>query len=114
MQRDSEQHLVIVRYSATHYLNIEWVYNSADIDKSKVIWARDMPEAQNEELVRYFKGRRVWLLDPDERVLLVHRWSPDGYTVVQRAAAGETVRAEPFDAIELRVGVLFGEEEEEA
>ena len=66
LQRDSEQHLVIVRYSATHYLNIEWVYNSADIDKSKVIWARDMPEAQNEELVRYFKGRRVWLLDPDE------------------------------------------------
>jgi hypothetical protein len=28
---------------------------------------------------------------------------------VQRAAAGETVRAEPFDAIELRVGVLFGD-----
>ena len=32
---------------------------------------------------------------------------------VQRAAAGETVRAEPFDAIELRVGVLFGDEEDD-
>jgi Uma2 family endonuclease len=54
-----------------------------------------------------------WVLDPEERILLVHRWSPDGYTVVQRAAAGETVRAEPFEAIELRVGVLFGDDEED-
>jgi len=45
--------------------------------------------------------------------LLVDRWWHDGYTVVQRAAAGETVRAEPFDAIVLRVGVLFGDEEDE-
>lgn len=54
-----------------------------------------------------------WILDPDERILLVHRWSRDGYTVVQRAAAGETVRAEPFEAIELRVGGLFGDEEDD-
>jgi len=54
-----------------------------------------------------------WILDPEEKILLVHRWSPDGYTVVQRAAAGETVRAEPFDAIELRVGVLFGDDEDD-
>jgi Uma2 family endonuclease len=54
-----------------------------------------------------------WVADPEEKILLVHRWSPDGYTVVQRAAAGETVRAEPFDAIELRVGLLFGEEEDD-
>jgi hypothetical protein len=46
-------------------------------------------------------------------VLLVHRWSRDGYTVVQRATSGETIRAEPFDAIELRVGELFGDEDDE-
>jgi hypothetical protein len=44
-------------------------------------------------------------------ILLVHRWSPDGYVVVQRAATGETVRPEPFDAIELRVGLLFDEDD---
>jgi Uma2 family endonuclease len=53
-----------------------------------------------------------WIVDPVEHLLLVHRWSPDGYTVVQRATSGETVRAEPFDAIELRVGVLFGEDDD--
>jgi hypothetical protein len=31
----------------------------------------------------------------------------------QRAAAGETVRAEPFDTIDWRVGVLFGEEDDD-
>ena len=54
-----------------------------------------------------------WILDPDERILLVHRWSPDGYVVVQRAAAGETVRAEPFDRIELAVSALFGDDDDE-
>lgn len=54
-----------------------------------------------------------WVLDPVERILLVHRWSADGYIVVQRAAAGERIRAEPFDAIEISVGVLFGDDDDE-
>lgn len=54
-----------------------------------------------------------WILDPEERIQLVHRWSPDGYVVVQRATAGETVRAEPFDAIAMRIGVLFGDDEDD-
>ncbi|KAB2897493.1 MAG: Uma2 family endonuclease [Kofleriaceae bacterium] len=54
-----------------------------------------------------------WVLDPEETVLLVHRWSRDGYIVVLRAAAGEVVRAEPFDGIELDVATLFGIEDDE-
>ena len=38
---------------------------------------------------------------------------PDGYVEVLIAERGETVRAEPFDAIELRVGVLFGDDDDE-
>jgi Uma2 family endonuclease len=77
------------------------------------------PKHERNDLVvkpRVLHGAEVphyWILDPEERILLVHRWSSDGYTVVQRAAAGETVRAEPFDAIELRVGVLFGDDEDD-
>jgi Uma2 family endonuclease len=52
-----------------------------------------------------------WVLDPEEQLLLIHRWSRDGYIVVLRAAAGETVRAEPFEAIELAVSHLFGDED---
>jgi hypothetical protein len=40
------------------------------------------------------------------------RRSPDGYTVIRRAGAGEGIHAVRFDAIELRVGVLFGDDDE--
>jgi len=61
------KHLVLVRYRTDHDLLIEWVYNEADIDNSRVIWARDMGQPANQELLRYFKDRRVWLLEPDEK-----------------------------------------------
>jgi hypothetical protein len=57
--------LAMVRYSANHDSLVEWVYNEADIDKSKVVWAREMDPASNLELIRYFKDRRVWLAEPD-------------------------------------------------
>ena len=57
--------LVIVRYAPTHDPFDEWVYNAADIDASKVVWARDMDPADNSELIGYYAGRTVWLLEPD-------------------------------------------------
>jgi Uma2 family endonuclease len=54
-----------------------------------------------------------WILRPDEKVLVGHRLEPNGYLVALSASTGETVRAEPFDAVELPVGVLFGDEDEE-
>ncbi len=60
------QHLVIVRYSPDHDLEREWVFNAADIDNAKIVWARDMGEMDNEELLQYFHSRHVWRIDPDE------------------------------------------------
>jgi hypothetical protein len=59
------KHLVIVRYNQFHDTTNEWVYNLADIDGAKVVWARDMGESGNEELIRYFQSRQVWLAEPD-------------------------------------------------
>jgi hypothetical protein len=58
-------HLVLVRYRPNHDPLADWVYNGADIDRQKVVWARDMGAAKNEELLRYFKDRHVWLLEAD-------------------------------------------------
>jgi hypothetical protein len=58
--------LVLVRYKPGHDTLIEWVYNEADIDRSRVVWARDMGDAENQELIQYFNHRTVWLLEPDE------------------------------------------------
>lgn len=51
-----------------------------------------------------------WVADPRDRTLTVMRWSTDGYITVLRAERHEVVRAEPFDAITISVGALFGED----
>ncbi len=60
------EQLVIVHYGPRHDVDWEWVYNAADIDHSKVVWARDMGDDKNQELLRYFPARRVWLLNGDD------------------------------------------------
>jgi hypothetical protein len=59
------KHLVLVRYSAAHDPGDEWVYNRADIDGSQVVWARELDRTSNRNLLRYFSGRSVWLVEPD-------------------------------------------------
>lgn len=51
-----------------------------------------------------------WLVDPRDATLTVMRWNEAGYTTVLRAERGESVRPEPFDEIELAVGMLFGDD----
>jgi hypothetical protein len=60
------QHLVIVRYDPKHSYHAEWVYNEADIDGAKVIWAREMDSEHNRQLLEYFKDRHIWLVESDE------------------------------------------------
>ena len=53
-----------------------------------------------------------WIVDPQNETLTVLRWTPDGYLAALTAGRTDRVRAEPFDAVELPVGVLFGDDEE--
>ncbi|MCA9675889.1 MAG: Uma2 family endonuclease [Kofleriaceae bacterium] len=50
-----------------------------------------------------------WILNPEEKILLVHRHQADGYLVALTASSDDTVRAEPFGDVDLHVGVLFGD-----
>jgi hypothetical protein len=61
------QALILVRYWPNHIFQEEWVYNEADIDRARVVWARDMGEPANETLRRYYPNRSVWLLKADAR-----------------------------------------------
>jgi hypothetical protein len=70
------KHLILVRYAENHNIHDEWVYNGADIDGSKVIWARELDKEQNDKLFAYFKDRRVWLVEPDLDNTKIKPYSP--------------------------------------
>jgi hypothetical protein len=63
LKETNGRHLVVVRYGPGHSAEKEWVYNEADIDGAKVVWAREMDSVQNRKLLGYFKDRQVWLLE---------------------------------------------------
>jgi hypothetical protein len=70
--------LAIVRYSPEHEPMDEWVYNTADIDNSKVVWAREMDETENLELIDYYKDRKVWLVQPDTQPVEISPYTAPG------------------------------------
>ena len=67
LNRFPGKQLVIVRYAPTHEPFEEWVYNDADIDGAKIVWAREMDPAENQRLLAYFKDRTTWLLEADRK-----------------------------------------------
>ena len=70
------KHLILVRYDEDHNIHDEWVYNGAEIDNAKVLWARDLDADQNAKLFAYFKDRKVWLVTPDTDNTYLEPYTP--------------------------------------
>ena len=68
-----------------------------------------------DKLQSYFQAGvpHYWLANPLERVLEVYRRTELAYALVLTAKSGQTIRAEPFDAVELLVDELFWADPEE-
>jgi hypothetical protein len=80
LERTPGRHLVIVSYAPLHDLNWEWVYNAADIDNAKIVWARDMGERDNLELLQYFRDRHAWRLNGDDSPARLEPYSDPNMT----------------------------------
>jgi hypothetical protein len=65
-QNSPVKELIIVRYSSDHDPTDEWVYNEANIESAKLVWARELDPSSNGQLVEHFKDRQIWLLQPDQ------------------------------------------------
>ncbi len=50
-----------------------------------------------------------WIIDPENKLLEVRQLCASGYEVTLTATSGQVVRAPPFDQVELRLDVLFGD-----
>lgn len=64
LNREPGDQLVFVRRSPWRASG-EWIYNGADMDASKTVWARDLGEDNNRKLLDYYSSRKAWLLEPD-------------------------------------------------
>ncbi len=51
--------------------------------------------------------KHLWFLDPLAKTLEVFRLDAEGYRLAATFAGDATIRAEPFDAIELELGLLW-------
>ena len=69
------EHLVLVRYAKDHNSGEEYVYNEADIDHAKTVWAREIPGMDLSPLFQYFRNRDVWIYEPDEDDSVVRPYS---------------------------------------
>lgn len=78
LEQSPGQHLVIVRYGPEHDpgREIEWVYNRADVDRAKVIWAREMGAAEHARLLEHYRQRHVWLIEPGGQPVRLRPYSP--------------------------------------
>ncbi len=70
LEKQPGEHLVLVSYGPRHEIYEELVYNHADIDGSKVVWARSLGAEKDAELIRHYPKRDVWMLDEDAGVTL--------------------------------------------
>jgi hypothetical protein len=56
------RHLIFVKYTPGHLLDDEWVYNVADFQQSKILWAHSFTPIEDAPLIHYFPDRHPWLL----------------------------------------------------
>jgi hypothetical protein len=70
LRNEPGQHLVLVRYGRHHDAWEELVYNRADIDRSRIVWARSLGPEKDSDLIRYYSSRNVWILEEDGEVKL--------------------------------------------
>jgi hypothetical protein len=67
LQKLPGNQLVFVRYLPNHNPSDDWIFNRANLESAKVIWAWDMGAASNLQLMHQYSGRQAWLAEPDNK-----------------------------------------------
>jgi hypothetical protein len=90
LERIPGQHLLFVRHEPWDAGAVCWIYNDPDLNRSRIIWAHDMGDAENEKLIRLYPNRKVWMVDKDNVFNLLRPYSPSAEPaeLMQAASTG--------------------------
>jgi hypothetical protein len=69
-------HLVFVKAKTDPKNLFQWIYNSADLDRARFVWARDLGDTENAQLAAYMTGRRVWMVNPNVEPASLEPYDP--------------------------------------
>jgi hypothetical protein len=70
------QHLVFVRYLDGYTVDLEWVYNPADLPSAPVIFAHDLGDARNPDLISEFPDRTPWITEVSPQEIRLGPYPP--------------------------------------
>jgi hypothetical protein len=84
LEHQPGKQLAIVRYAGKREPLNQWVYNFADIEGSKVIWAGEVDSTSDRELLNYYRDRKVWLVEPDSMPARISPYQVAGETASLR------------------------------
>ena len=80
-------HLVFVRAKTDPHNRYQLIYNSAEINSSRLVWARDLGDKENARLAAYMTGRKVWMVDPNVEPATLTPYVPDTQKPAAQASA---------------------------
>jgi hypothetical protein len=88
LKKQTEPQLVFVHYTEHHIVGFEWVYNGADLRGAQVIWAHDLGAEHNRLLIHELQGRKIWLVNADDKM-------PQLVPYSETAVTGNATPADP-------------------
>ena len=65
LEREPGRHLVLVHYGSRHDMYEELVFNRADIERARIVWAHSLGPEKDRCLIDHFSDRHAWLLEDD-------------------------------------------------
>jgi hypothetical protein len=65
LEKGPERHLILVKYLPGRNWREEWVFNGADLEGAKVLWARWHKSARWAEFLSHYRDRKLWVLEAD-------------------------------------------------
>ena len=69
-------HLVFVKAKSDPKNLFQWIYNSADLDGARFVWARDLGDPENAQLAAHMTGRTVRMVDPNVEPATLEPYDP--------------------------------------